>query len=77
MTYETIDQKTVNKIAQSLGLGAIIARIRDVDISKGTGIIDNHTKCLWTKDGCRITFAIQHGTIIASCDKKPDPECPK
>lgn len=63
-------------MTQSLGFGAIIARVAYIDIPKGAMLIKPGVKCMWTTDKCRITVSHGHGTTIAECSKTPDPECP-
>ncbi len=71
---EPITQATIAMIGRQLGMGAVIARIGEADPNKGAGVINDHTKCLWTKKGHRITITHEHGTTVASCSKEVDPE---
>lgn len=74
---EPITPDIVNMIKKHLGMGAIIARIGDIDLKKGCGNLGNGTKIMWTKDKCRITITYSLGTTMADCSKTPDPECPE
>ncbi len=79
MELESIDRKTLQSIAKAIGsVSAMVCRLPETDISRGCGVLGPKSKCLWTKDGHRITFEmIQGGGFIASCSKVPDPEAPK
>jgi len=76
MKIEPITRSQVKMIAGIIGnIGAMICNLGDVDVSKGAGVLGPQEKCLWTKDGRRITITMTNdGGLIASCAKKPDPE---
>jgi hypothetical protein len=76
---EPITQNTVSMIVRTLGpLTAIICGLNEVDLTKGAGVINKQSKCLWTKSRHRITIVISSdGGIIAHKSRDPDPDCPK
>ena len=77
MQIEPVTQEQVDKLARALGrLQAGILELHNVDIAKGRGVLTGNDRCLWTKDGRRITVCIDHG-VICTIGKEPDPECPK
>lgn len=83
MLIEPITQKAVDSLTRVLGgLQSMILQIAEVDLSKGRGVLEskdgNDVRCLWTKDGHRITITIcRDGSVIGTCSKTPDPQCPK
>jgi hypothetical protein len=52
----------------------IIRRLRDIDPSRGCGVLGNDSRCVWTRDGHRITFWVDrvHG-YGGSVSKVVDP----
>jgi hypothetical protein len=81
--YEPLTQETVTMIAGAIGpAAAMVCDLGNADIRRGTGVIDNKTKCIWTKDGYRITFegivgeGIVGGGVITSKSKFPDANAP-
>ena len=78
-SFEPITAQAINSIAAALGhIGSMIAGIGEVDISAGAGIINDNTKCLWTKDGHRIeVWLSSDGGFGASKSKNIDPNKPK
>lgn len=76
MKIEPVTKSQVQMIAGVIGtIGAMICNLGDVDVSKGAGVLGPQEKCLWTKDGRRITITMtSDGGLIASCAKHPDPE---
>lgn len=59
-------------------VGAMLTGLWEVDLTKGRGILEGNTRCLWTQDGRRITIALPaDGGLIVSCGKARDPECPQ
>ncbi len=78
LSVEPIDLRTVNMIALSMGMiPAMMCQIGNADLAAGAGIINDTTKCLWTKKGQRITLRYRFGSFIASVSKHPDPAKPK
>ena len=76
-SFEPITQSQLNMIAKSLGMmQSMVLRIGEVDLESGAGIIDDNTKCLWTKKGCRITLSIGFGGFTESVSKLVDPGKP-
>ncbi|KKL28467.1 hypothetical protein LCGC14_2374830 [marine sediment metagenome] len=72
--FEPVDASIVRMIGNALGsTGAMIAGLSDVDILAGCGVIDNNTRCLWTRDGYRIEVWQRDGSYGASKSKKVDP----
>lgn len=77
-SFEPVTQQTVDMIARSLGsIQSMVVHFGDVDVGKGCGVVSSSEKCLWTKDGRRISIAVlPHGGFIASLSKSVDPACP-
>lgn len=59
------------------GAGMIVCGLLEADLTKGRGILEGNTRCLWTRDGRRITIGFSNGSLTVSASKTPDPECPK
>lgn len=58
-------------------LQSIILQLGAVDLAKGRGVLEGNSRCLWTKDGRRITLTpTSDGGFVGSCGRTPDPECP-
>lgn len=78
-SFEPVTKADVQTIVNVVGnIGAIVAGLNDVDINAGAGKIDKSNKCLWTRDGHRITVTLcSDGGVIASKSKSVDPEKPK
>lgn len=80
MKIEPVTRAQVDALASALGghIPAMIARLHEVDLSRGRGVLEGHDRCLWTKDGRRITVSVSlyEGSVIASCGHEPDPEAP-
>lgn len=75
-SFETVTEEIVRKVAQAAGMGAMFMDFHEVDIAKGAGIIDQHTKCIWTKKGHRITAHLvttPGGGFIVYQSKEIDP----
>jgi len=72
-----ITDDQLEMIARSLGpIQSMMLHIGDVDIQAGAGIINDHCKCLWTKDGRRITLGVQYGGFVGSITDQSDPARP-
>jgi len=56
---------------------AMVVGLGDTDISKGAGVIDGQTKCVWRKDRKRITLSHKSDVFIMSVSNDPDPSCPE
>lgn len=72
---ELLTQATLDMLARTLRpIEAMIVRLGDADLSKGAGILSNNRKCIWTRDGHRITFTmITGGGFLSSLSKEVDP----
>lgn len=49
-------------------IGPIATKLMDldnIDLAAGAGTINDHTRCLWTKDGSRIDIWARGGSIGA------------
>lgn len=58
-------------------IGLLVSGLPEADLTKGRGVLDGDARCLWTKDGRRITIIpSSDGGLAVSCGKEPDPECP-
>lgn len=79
MKIEQVTEKQLLALSRCLTpSGRMISRIGEADLTKGRGVLDGDSRCLWTKSGHRITITpIVGGGLITSCSKDPDPECPK
>lgn len=56
---------------------AIVAGLNFVDFRFGAGVIDDQTKCVWTRERRRVTIFVSNGAYGASISKLEDPSCPK
>lgn len=56
---------------------AIAAGLNFIDYRYGAGVINETTKCVWTRTKRRVTIFGSHGTFGASLSKDPDPACPE
>ncbi|HTG95782.1 MAG TPA: hypothetical protein VL866_24490 [Pyrinomonadaceae bacterium] len=72
---EPLTQANLDMLARTLRpIEAIVVRLGDADLSKGAGVLSNNRKCIWTKDGHRITFTmISGGGFLSSLSKEVDP----
>ncbi len=79
MITEPVTQKQVDDLMRDIGrVGSMICDLDQVDLTKGRGVLEGFNRCLWTKDGRRISISLgPDGTCIASCGKDVDPELPK
>jgi hypothetical protein len=73
---EPLTQATLDMLFRTLRpIEAMVVRLGDTDLSKGAGVLADKRKCVWTKDGHRITFDMLGGHgIMASLSNEPDPE---
>jgi len=76
--YEELPPVVAKFIRQAFpGIQGMVMRVNDIDPSRGTGIIDDETKCVWTTGGHRITMSGKvGGARIGTCSKEPDPMAP-
>lgn len=76
--YEPLKQETLEMISRVIGpVASMTAGLPEADIRRGAGVIDYHTKCVWTKDGHRITFEmLVGGGMLTSKSKFPDANAP-
>ncbi len=76
MKIEPVNQRQVDALERAIGpMGSMICDLDQVDLSRGRGVLDGMNRCLWTKDGRRITISLcSDGSCIAGCAKEPDPE---
>jgi hypothetical protein len=73
-SVEPVTQKQVDSLHRVLGLGALVCKLSEVDLNAGRGVLEGNNRCLWTKDGHRITVTLcSDGGVIASVSKDPDP----
>lgn len=72
---EPLAQANLDMLARTLRpIEAMVVRLHDVDLSKGAGVLSGGRKCIWTKDGHRITFTlISGGGFLSSLSKDVDP----
>jgi hypothetical protein len=73
--YEPLSLAQLQSLQRSVTpVQAMVLRVMDVDATRGTGVLDPKSKCVWTKDGHRITFGlISGGGFVASISNEPDP----
>ena len=78
MNTEPLSQSQVTAIRRLLGFGAnILIDFNSIDYTKGRGVLDGQSRCMWTKKGQRITIDVaSDGGLIASQAKEVDPELP-
>jgi hypothetical protein len=78
---EPVTNKQLIALAKALGpISSMVVGLGFVDLSKGRGVLnkDSNDRCLWDKDGRRITIYVPStGGIYASRSKSQDPYCPK
>ena len=56
--YDELSKRTVRVITESFpGIQGLVLRLGDIDTARGSGVIDEHTRCVWTRDGHRITMS--------------------
>lgn len=72
---EPLTQANLDMLARTLRpIEQMVIQLGDADLSKGAGVLGNNRKCIWTKDGHRITFTmISGGGILSSLSKEIDP----
>ncbi len=78
MKIEPVDQAQVDALIRAVGpTAAMVASLFDVDLSRGRGVLDGNSRCLWTAKGRRITVEVlTGGGFCVSCGKQPDPDVP-
>lgn len=78
MRVEPVTQARVDAIKRALGPAATaLARLYDVDVTRGSGVLSATSKCLWLKDSRRVTFILSNGALIGVVSKEPDPFAPE
>ena len=76
-SFEPLDRATWERIRNNFTPAqAIVAGINFVDFRYGAGVIDAHTKCIWTTTKRRVVLSYKDGAVIASLSKVEDPACP-
>lgn len=76
---EPVTKAQVEALGRAAGgpLAAMVARLHEVDVSAGRGILGGDDRCLWTDDGCRITVTLlMDSGVILSVSQDPDPAYP-
>ena len=77
-SHEPIMAAQLRMIAYSLGpIQSMVLRLGEVDLTAGAGIIDDRCKCLWTRDGRRITFRFEFGGFVGDLSNQVDPAKPR
>lgn len=75
MKTEELTPKHVRALAQMAGIGTAFLNLNNIDYAVGRGILKGNDRCLWTKDGHRITVTLgRDGFSCIGIDKNPDPE---
>lgn len=78
LRFEPLSRDEWERIRRAFtAIQAITAGLNFVDHRYGAGVIDEHTKCVWTRARLRVTFFSRGGPYGASLSKEPDPACPK
>lgn len=78
VSFEPLSRDEWEKIRRAFtAVQAIAAGLNFVDYRYGAGVIDEHTKCVWTRQKLRITLFSRGGAYEVSLSKEPDPMCPK
>lgn len=75
ISYSPLTEAEVELLRRNFSrLHWLILNLDQIDLSKGAGVINHRTKCVWTKDGKRITItaSVVDQTVIASCSKETD-----
>jgi hypothetical protein len=69
----------IDAIRRALGpTASAVVRLSEVDVERGEGLIGPASKCVWTKDGRRITFTISgDGSLVGTVTREPDPLAPE
>lgn len=76
--FEPLSRDQWEKIKRAFtAVQAITAGLNFVDHRYGAGVIDEHTKCVWTRSGMRVVLWYSHGTQGATLSKEPDPNRPE
>ena len=71
--YEPLTEAMAAMLQRSFtGLQASVLGIYEIDPARGAGVLDGK-KCVWTKQGRRITFWAGHGAMGAALSKEVDP----
>lgn len=72
---EPLTQANLDMLARTLRpMEQMLVRLHDADLSKGAGVLSEGRKCIWTKDGHRITFTlISGGGFLSSLSREVDP----
>lgn len=68
-------EQALRRVKAVLGFGGVVARLSEVDVSKGVGVVSDKEWCFWTFSRHRVTVSYG-GAVIAFCSEQPDPECP-
>jgi hypothetical protein len=72
--YEPLGKPDVTMIIRSVGpSAAMILGLEKTDLKAGVGILGPSKKCIWLKDGRRVTLSIGGGAMVASATKIADP----
>ena len=75
---EPLSPAQLRMIAGALGpIQSMVVRLGEVDPSRGAGIVNDRAKCVWTRQGRRITFEVlPGGGYVAGISTTPDPAAP-
>ena len=72
MKTEPVTKEQVAIIQRMAGIGAILIDW-DIDYEIGRGVLMGLNRCLWSRDGRRITIDVGGGAFILSQADEPDP----
>ena len=75
LRYEDLEPEAVTAIQGAFsGMQSAIMRVMEIDPVRGAGVLGPDSKCVWTKDGHRITvWQSSDGGRGGSCSKDPGP----
>lgn len=75
--FEALTEANVATIQRSFtGIQAIVLGIDQIDKDAGAGVFEDGSKCVWRRDGRRISIKATYGHgsgLIASASKDADP----
>jgi len=77
---EPVTEKQLQSLINAMGSVAapIFLELCHVDLAAGRGILKGNDRCLWTKDGKRITICLtSDGGVIGSISREIDPDKPE
>jgi len=75
MTTAPFTKKDLTELRKSLGdTGSIMARLDDIDLSRGKGTLDDNRIVLWTTDGFQLLLSYDKEHVAVGWNYDPKPE---